>query len=194
MISGVILAAGRSQRLGKPKQLLDLGGEPILRHTVRNAAVSDLDQVVLVLGHEAAEIDDAVGDWGQNLVINPDYARGQSTSLKLGLSAVEPTAEAVLFLLGDQPQVTPKIINLVLNSFCRGEGRIVMPAYRGKPANPVLFAREFFPEIAAIDGDRGARPIIGEHRQEVHYLAIDADPPLDVDTPADYERLKKVWK
>lgn len=69
-----------------------------------------------------------------------------------------------------------------------------MPAYRGKPANPVLFAREFFPEIAAIDGDRGARPIIGEHRQEVHYLAIDADPPLDVDTPADYERLKKVWK
>jgi molybdenum cofactor cytidylyltransferase len=194
MIGGVILAAGQSKRLGRPKQLLDLNGEPVLRHTVRNAASSDLDQIVLVLGYEAAAIEDAVGDWGQNLVINPDYSGGQSTSLKLGLSAVDPSAEAVLFLLGDQPQVGPYLINQILKTFRKGEGRIVMPSYRGTSSNPVLFAREYFPELAAVQGDEGARSVIKGHRAEVVNIEIDASPPLDIDTEEDYEILKRAWK
>jgi molybdenum cofactor cytidylyltransferase len=194
MISGVILAAGQSKRLGRPKQLLDLNGEPVLRHTVRNASESELDQVVLVLGHEAAAIADAVGEWGQSLVVNPDYAQGQSTSLKLGLSAVDPTAEAVLFLLGDQPQVRSELINHLLRSFREGKGRIVMPSYRGTPSNPVLFAREFFPELAAIQGDEGARSLIKAHRAEIAFLNVDVDPPLDIDTEEDYERLLQQWE
>jgi molybdenum cofactor cytidylyltransferase len=194
MIGGVILAAGQSKRLGRPKQLLDLNGEPVLRHTVRHASLSDLDQVVLVLGYEAAAIADAVGDWGQHLVVNPDYAQGQSTSLKLGLSAIDLNAEAVIFLLGDQPQVGPDLINQILAAFRQGPGRIVMPSYRGRASNPVLFAREFFPELAAVQGDQGARSVLKVHLSEVEHVEIDAYAPLDIDTDEDYEILKRAWK
>ena len=193
MISGVILSAGQSSRLKRPKQLLELGGEPVLRHVVRNASLSHLDQIVLVLGHEAAAIEDAVGDWGQTLAINPGFMSGQSSSLKVGLSAVDPNAEAVIFLLGDQPQVSTAVINAVVDRFRHGDARIVMPSYRGKRANPVLFAREFFPKLARITGDQGARSIVRAHPLDVATVEIDADPPLDIDTEQDYERLRAVW-
>jgi molybdenum cofactor cytidylyltransferase len=193
MISGVILAAGKSTRLGRPKQLLELGGEPVLLHTVRNATSSHLDQVVLVLGDSASEIADAIGEQGQGLAINPDYELGQSTSLKLGLSRIDPEAEAVLFLLGDQPQVSTEIINAVIAQFRKGGDRIVMPSYRGTRSNPVLFSRELFPEIAKVTGDQGARSVVRAHFSEVHAVEIDADPPLDVDTEEDYEKLRKLW-
>jgi molybdenum cofactor cytidylyltransferase len=194
LISGVILAAGQSQRLGTPKQLLDLGGEPVIRHVLRNAASSDLGQVVLVLGYRAGEIADVVGEWGQNLVINSDFESGQSTSLRLGLSAVDPAAEAVLFLLGDQPQVTTDVVDTIIDAFKKGEGRIVMPSYRGMRSNPVLFAREFFPELARVTGDQGARTVLDAHRDEVRTVEIDSEPPLDIDAPEDYEKLRAVWE
>jgi molybdenum cofactor cytidylyltransferase len=194
LITGVILAAGQSQRLGTPKQLLDLGGEPVIHHVVRNAARSDLGQIVLVLGYRAAEIGDAAGEWGQNLVINPDFASGQSTSLRLGLSAVDPESEAVLFLLGDQPQVTSQVIDTIIGAFTTGVGRIVMPSYRGTRSNPVLFAREYFPELARITGDQGARSVLDAHRDDVRTVEIDADPPLDIDAPQDYEKLHAIWE
>jgi molybdenum cofactor cytidylyltransferase len=194
MISGVILAAGKSTRLGRPKQLLELGGESILLHTVRNAMNSHLDQVVLVLGDSAFEIADAVGEQGQSLAINPDYELGQSTSLKLGLSTIDPEAEAVLFLLGDQPQVSAEIINAVISHFRKTGGIIVMPSYHGIRSNPVLFSRELFPEIAKVTGDQGARSVVRTHFSEVHAVEIDADPPLDVDTEEDYEKLRKLWR
>lgn len=193
MISGVILAAGQSRRLGEPKQLLELGGEPVLRHVVRNATGSGLDQVVLVLGFRAAEIIDAVGDWGQNVVINPDYAIGQSSSLRLGLSVVDPEAEAVLFLLGDQPQVTAEVIDSIIDAFRKGRGRIAMPSYRGSPSNPVLFGREFYPELARVTGDEGARSVVEAHQDEIFMVEVGADPPLDVDTEEDFERLREIW-
>jgi molybdenum cofactor cytidylyltransferase len=194
MISGVILAAGKSTRLGRPKQLLELGEEPVLLHTVRNAMSSHLDQVVLVLGDHAAEISDAIGEQGQSLAINPDYELGQSTSLKLGLSTIDPESEAVLFLLGDQPQVSADIINSVIAQFRKAGGRIVMPSYRGTRSNPVLFSRELFPALAQVMGDRGARSVVRAHFSEVRTVEVDADPPLDVDTEEDYEKLRKVWK
>jgi molybdenum cofactor cytidylyltransferase len=194
MISGVILAAGKSTRLGRPKQLLELGGEPVLLHTVRNATSSHLDQVVLVLGDSASEIADAIGEQGQGLAFNPDYELGQSTSLKLGLSRIDPEAEAVMFLLGDQPQVSAEIINAVISHFRKTGGSIVMPSYHGTQSNPVLFSRELFPELAKVTGDQGARSVVRAHFSEVHAVEIDADPPLDVDTEKDYERLRKLWQ
>jgi molybdenum cofactor cytidylyltransferase len=193
MISGVILAAGKSTRLGRPKQLLELDGEPVFLHTVRSATNSHLDQVVLVLGDHAAEIADTVGDQGQSLVINPEFELGQSTSLKLGLGTIDPEAEAVLFLLGDQPQVSAEIINAVIFQFRKSGGRIVMPSYRGTRSNPVLFSRELFPELAKVTGDQGARSVVRAHYSEVHAVEIDADPPLDIDTEEDYEKLRKLW-
>jgi molybdenum cofactor cytidylyltransferase len=195
MISGIILAAGSSTRLGRPKQLLDLHGEPLLRHVVRNAIASDLEEVVLVLGCDAERIEDAVGEWGQRVVINPDYAVGQSTSLRHGLANIDPQAEAVLFLLGDQPGVTPDIINAVIVRFRESGGPIVAPTYGGKRANPILFARQFFPDLARITGDQGARELVRAHRDQLVTVPVgDGPPPQDVDTEADYAALlAKSW-
>jgi molybdenum cofactor cytidylyltransferase len=190
MISGVILAAGSSTRLGRPKQLLDLHGEPLLRHVVHNAIASKLDDVVLVLGCDAEHIADAIGEWGQRVVINPDYADGQSTSLRHGLANIDPQAEAVLFLLGDQPGVTPDIINTVLARFRETGGPIVAPTYGGKRGNPILFSRQFFPDLARITGDQGARAIVRAHQNDVVTVPVsDGQPPQDVDTDADYAAL-----
>jgi molybdenum cofactor cytidylyltransferase len=189
-VSGVILAAGRSSRLGRPKQLLDLFGEPLLRRVVKNAVASDLNEVVLVLGHQAAEIDAALGEWGQRVIINPDYAEGQSTSLRVGLGAIDPLSEAVVFLLGDQPQVGSEIIDALIARFRSTGAPIVMPTYGGIPANPVLFAAELFPELADVTGDEGARAIVKRHSDRVARVAVsDGAPPRDVDTDADYQAL-----
>ena len=189
-VSGVILAAGQSSRLGRPKQVLDVFGEPLLRHVVRHAVASRLDEVVLVLGHEADRIAPAVGDWGQRTVVNPDYAEGQSTSVHVGLAAIDPRAEAVLFLLGDQPRVDPRIIDAVIARFRETRAPIVMPTYGGIPANPVLFAAKLFPDLARVTGDEGARSIVKSHRDLVAHVAVSDDlVPQDVDTESDYRGL-----
>jgi molybdenum cofactor cytidylyltransferase len=186
-ISGVILAAGQSSRLGRPKQLLNLSGEPLLRRVLRNAVASELAEVVLVLGHQAEEIASAVGELGQRVVVNPDYAEGQSTSVRVGLGAIDPSAGAVVFLLGDQPQVGPQIIDSLIDRFRETGASIVMPSYGGVPANPVLFAAEIFPELAAITGDEGARSVVLRNRNRVSAVPVgDGMPPSDVDTEEDY--------
>jgi molybdenum cofactor cytidylyltransferase len=194
MIAGIILAAGASTRLGRPKQLLDLGGRPLLSHVLAHAAASDLDEVVLVLGHDAVHIANAVGEWGQRVVINPDYAAGQSTSLRLGLQSIDPTAEAAMFLLGDQPQVAAAIINAVIHHFRATGGPIVAPTYAGARGNPVLFARRLFPDLAHIRGDTGARALLAAHPDLIQTVPVSPDPPPpDVDTEDDYRALLQAW-
>jgi len=193
-VGGVILAAGKSSRLGRPKQLLNLGGEPLLRHTVRNAANSNLDHVVLVLGARAAEIDAEIGYLGQRIVVNPLYDTGQSTSLRLGLESIDHDAEAVLFLLGDQPTVTSGLINELLRQFEATSAPIVQATYANGPANPVLFARSLFSELMAIEGDEGARSVIVRHRRDTAFAQFPDIPiPQDVDTLEDYRALLDSW-
>jgi molybdenum cofactor cytidylyltransferase len=163
MIAIVILAAGTSTRLGRPKQLLDLGGEPLLRHTVRNALASQAGEVVLVLGNRADDIAEAVGELGQRRVTNPDFAAGQSTSLRVGIEAVSAEADAVIVMLGDQPMVTPTMLDQIIEHFELTGAPIVQPVYGETPGNPVLLARSLFPELLAIEGDQGARGVIKSH-------------------------------
>jgi len=195
MISGLVLAAGRSSRLGRPKQLLPLAGRPLLDHVLEHAAASALDEVVLVLGYEAAAIRAAVGERGQRVVVNPDYAAGQSTSLRAGLAAVDPRAEAMLVLLGDQPGVGPEVIDALLAEFRRGTAPIVVPAYGGRRGNPVLFARTVFPELARVTGDEGARRVVRRRDDRVVEVPVgDEPPPGDVDTDDDYAALVATWE
>ena len=194
MICGVVLAAGRSSRLGRPKQLLPLAGMPLLAHVLRNATASALDEVVLVLGHEATPIGATVGQWGQRIVVNPDYAAGQSTSLRAGLAAVDPTAEAVVVLLGDQPQVGPAVVDALIEAYRATGAPIVVPTYGGRRGNPVLFTRTLFPELARVGGDEGARGVVRAHDAEVLAVAVGPGPaPRDVDTEADYAALLADW-
>lgn len=195
MISGVVLAAGRSRRLGRPKQLLPLAGLPLLGHVLRNAAASSLDEVVLVLGYDAAAIGAAVGDWGQRTVVNPDHADGQSTSLRAGVAAVDPRAAAAVFLLGDQPGVGPAVIDALIVAFRRDQPPLVIPAYGDQRGNPVLVSRALFPELERVTGDEGARGVVRAHAGEAAIVPVgDGAPPGDVDTEEDYAALLASWR
>ena len=194
MVDGIILAAGRSSRLGRPKQLLPLAGRPLLAHTLTNAVASQLDEVILVLGHDAATIAAAVGDQGQRTVINPDYAAGQSTSVRAGLAAAAPETEAVLFLLGDQPTVTAETIDTIVAAYRATRSPILVPVYGSERGNPILFDRALFPELATVGGDEGARAIVRAHAADVRLIPVPSDqPPQDVDTEEDYQRLLAAW-
>ena len=196
MVSGVVLAAGGSRRLGRPKQLLPLAGEPVLAHVVRSALASGLAEVVTVLGHEADAIAAAVGDRGQRTVVNPDWAAGQSTSLRAGLAAIDPAADAVLFLLGDQPGVGCETIDAVLAAARDDpEARPIAAAeYGGRLGNPVLFRRALFPDLAALIGDEGARRLLRADPGRVLRVPVgDGPPPPDIDTEDDYRALVAAW-
>lgn len=193
-VSGVVLAAGASRRLGRPKQLLELDGEPLLRHTVRNALGSSLDEVILVLAGQADEIAAAVGAFGQRSVVNARFAEGQSTSLIAGLADVSPEADAALVLLGDQPLVSPSAIDRLIDAFRTERSAVVQATYGGDPGNPVLFDRSLFGELAAVTGDEGARSVVRRHRDEVVLVEVgDIADVIDVDTEADYARLVEIW-
>ena len=192
-LSIVILAAGSSSRLGRPKQLLELGGEPLLRHTVRNAVASRASEVILVLGSEAEAIGRAVGGLGQRTVVNPDFTEGQSTSMLVGVRAINPATEAVILMLGDQPTVETTLLDRLIKRFERSRPAIVQPVYEGRPGNPVLFRRDLFSELLRVTGDQGAREIIRSGRHAIDRFDAGQPMPPDVDTDEDYARLRSIW-
>jgi molybdenum cofactor cytidylyltransferase len=191
VIAGIVLAAGRSSRLGRPKQLLPVHGEPLIRHTLRHVLASSLDQVILVVGHEADEVCTAVAGLHAECVVNPDAAAGQSTSVRAGLAALSPDVEAAVFILGDQPGVDPKVIDALIGAWRESGSAVVAPRYEDRLGNPVLFDRRVFPELALLGGDAGARPIVRAYQDSgtLHLVPVNGAAPPDVDTEADYAAL-----
>jgi molybdenum cofactor cytidylyltransferase len=189
-IVGVILAGGSSSRLGRPKQLLPLGDRPVLAHTLTHALAADLDGVIVVLGHEAAPVRERIDFAGAQVVVNDEYHAGQSTSLRAGLAALPPDTDAALFILGDQPLIGADVHDALIAARRATGAPIVMPTYEGVRGNPVLIARELFPELAQVTGDQGARGVIRAHNAAVHEVPIPGPPPTDdLDTEEDYARL-----
>ena len=189
MISGIVLAAGTSSRLGRPKQLLDLGGRPVLRWVLDAALAASLDEIVVVLGHDADEIRAAVPIHQRvRVALNPDYLEGQSTSLRTGLRALDDGSEAAVVLLADQPGIRADAVDGVIGAWRKGAGPIVQASYGGKPAHPTLFSRELWPELEALTGDEGARSFIAAHGRHRSHVEVGGEPPDDIDTEADYRR------
>ncbi len=185
-IAAVVLAAGQSRRMGPQNKLLaEIDGTAMVRHVVDAVTSSQASEVVVVLGHESDTVRQSVADRNPVFAENPDFAAGLSTSLQVGVSAVSPDVDGVIVCLGDMPRVTSQIVDRMIAAFDPLEGRaIVVPTRNGKRGNPVLFARRFFPEIAAVSGDVGARHLIGNHDDVVVELEIGDDAVLaDVDTP-----------
>jgi molybdenum cofactor cytidylyltransferase len=191
VIAGIVLAAGRSSRLGRPKQLLPVHGEALIRHTLRRVLASSLDQVILVVGHEAEEVRAAVADFPVACVFNAEAAAGQSTSVCAGLAALSPDVRAAVFILGDQPGVDPNVIDTLITAWRESGAPVVAPRYEDRMGNPVLFDRRVFPELAALEGDTGARPVVRAYHDsgELHVAPVAGPAPPDVDTEADYAAL-----
>jgi len=190
-IPAVILAAGASTRFGQPKQLLDWGGVPLLAHVADVALAAGLTPVIVVLGCQAEAVRAALGTRPVQAVMNWRWSEGLSTSVQVGLAALPLTAEAALFLQCDQPLVTAGLLRALVARFAETGAPIVHPTYAGRRSTPVLFARRLFPELASLSGDEGGRAVVACHAGEVATVEV-ADPNVlaDVDTPADYERLR----
>jgi molybdenum cofactor cytidylyltransferase len=190
-ITGIILAAGSASRIGRIKQLLAFRETTLLGQVIENAVGSLLDEVVVVLGHGADEIQRAVRLEGARVVLNEVYAQGQSTSLRAGLSALATETDAVMFILGDQPLVAPEVMNALIEGYCRTKAPIVLPTYRGRRGNPVVIDRGLFPQVESLTGDTGARVLFQGYAEEIVEIDVDDDSiHFDLDTWEDYEELK----
>ena len=185
-VAALVLAAGQSRRMGQRNKLLaEVDGRAMVTHIVDALLASRAAPVIVVTGHEAERVRAALGERPVHLVANPDYAEGLSTSLKAGLAALPDEVEGVLIGLGDMPRIRSAQVDRLIAAFDPLEGRaIVVPTVRGKRGNPVLFATRFLPEMREIQGDVGARHLIGEHDDEVVEIEMEDDAPLlDIDTP-----------
>ena len=188
-VSGVILAAGASTRLGRPKQTLELWGKPVLQHVVDAAAGARLSEVIVVLGHRAGAIAGALDlPPRTRLVENPDYAAGQSTSLRAGLDACDRASEAAAILLGDQPGITAGMIDEVVAAYLGGDVRVVRAVFEGTPGHPVVVGRDLWDQWRGVAGDRGGRELFASASRNLN-LEMGMPPPPDIDTPEQFEVL-----
>lgn len=145
-----------------------------------------------MLGHRADDVAAAVTiSEGTRVVVNPDYAEGQATSLRTGLQAADPKSNAAIVLLGDQPAVDAASLRALADAYERTESPIVQAAYSGRPGHPVLFDRSLWAELEAIEGDKGARDLLKDNPEWVVKVELGGEVPGDVDTWQDYERLKE---
>ena len=185
-VSALVLAAGRSTRMGPVNKLLaPFGGRVMVRAVVEQLEGSCVRPIVVVTGHEADRIGEALAGAGVRLVHNPAYREGLSGSIRVGLAALPESAEAAIICLGDMPLIASSHVEKLVAAFDPAEGReICVPVFEGKRGNPVLFARRFFEEMAAVRGDVGARHLIGEYEEYVCEAAMDDRAVLvDVDSP-----------
>ena len=197
--AGIILAAGASTRFGRPKQLLRLKGRYLIEWVLDAALSSKLNRIVLVLGYAHQKVLLALAEKLQHsklyIEINPEFKKGQSHSLRVGLSKVKDDFPAVMFLLGDQPMLNSATINILLERFWADDKDVCVPIYRGKRGTPSIFRKNFYPQIMKITGDTGARQIIRDYPDRV--LEIEVKDPrflLDIDTPGDLKRIKKLTR
>ncbi|HET9917013.1 MAG TPA: nucleotidyltransferase family protein [Candidatus Binatia bacterium] len=194
MISAVILATGRAERMGEPKLFMPLGGKPVLQWVLESALASDLDEVICV----ARELNSArrqihIVDERLFWLLNYAADRGLSTSVIIGLWAANAASDGVMFLCGDQPLVRPELINALIEKFADTSAWIVAPSFKGEVRNPILFHRKLFPELLQLTGDRGGRPLLDTHKRKTALLEWPEEVSfLDVDVPKDYERLKQL--
>jgi molybdenum cofactor cytidylyltransferase len=183
-VAAIILAAGQSRRMGGPNKLLArFDGQPLVRRVAENAVVSGAARVIVVTGHRAGDVASALAGLDVDIVHNPDFADGLATSLRTGLAAVPESASGALVLLADMPDITSAIIDRLIDAFRKRRGlAIVLPTFSGKRGNPVLWPRAYFPELAEVTGDTGARHIIARHEDAVERVEIGGAATHDVDT------------
>jgi molybdenum cofactor cytidylyltransferase len=185
-IAAIVLAAGRSTRMGGPNKLLaEIGGKPLVRIAAEQALASRASPVIIVTGHEHERVEAALAGMTVKLVHNPDFASGLGGSLKAGIAAVPADVDGAVVCLGDMPRVDAALIDQLIAAFDPEKGALaVVPVFDGKRGNPVLWSRRFFPDLTAIEGDIGARHLIGRYSEAVVEVPVTGKAALvDIDTP-----------
>lgn len=187
-LTAILLAAGRSTRMGANKLLLPWGEKRVLSAVVENLLSLPLEEVIAVVGHQRAPVEALLAQYPVRIVYNPDYGEGLSTSIKRGVAAASDTTTGYLFALGDMPQVQSSTIVALCRAFSTAPPRsIAVPVLGQQRGNPVLFHRAYREELLQLTGDRGAKSLMQRYPQEV--LEVQVDDPgtlLDVDTPEAY--------
>jgi molybdenum cofactor cytidylyltransferase len=193
-IAVIVLAAGRSTRMGKRNKLLEKSrGAPIVRHVVQAGLESQASQVVVVTGHQSGRVRDALKGLDVDYAENPNYGEGLSTSLKAGLDSLGPGLDGAIISLGDMPEVQACHLDRLIAAFAPKEGRaICVPIREGRRGNPVLWGAEFFDEMGQVRGDAGARHLIGQYEDQVAEVDLASDAIfVDIDTPEALGRLRE---
>ena len=189
-IAGVVFAAGASSRMGRNKLLLTLAGETLAHRMVRQVLEAGLAPVMIVVGRDAEAMREAVVDLPCRIVDNTRYEEGMSTSFKAAIAAMPEDADAAMFMLADQPFVTVDMLKQAVETYQRGEARLVVSDYDGVMAPPHLWHRDYFDELASGEGDQGAKRFINRHIEEAAILRFPGDALFDIDLPEDYERAR----
>jgi molybdenum cofactor cytidylyltransferase len=192
-IAGVVLAAGRSSRMGGPNKLLaEIGGKPLVRIVTDAVLASRARPVVVVTGHQRERVEAALAGLPVQFVHNPHFAEGLGTSLKAGIAALPGEPDGAIVCLGDMPQVDAALIDRLIGAFDpEGGALVVIPAIDGKRGNPVVWSRRFFPDLMAVEGDVGARYLIGRYTEAVAEVPVTGKAALtDVDTPEALEAVR----
>ena len=187
-VSAVVLAAGASTRMGRQKLLLPLGGEPLVRRTVRAVCDAGFDDVLVVVGFEGEKVQQALAGLPVRFAVNPHYATGMGSSFRTAVEHLAD-ADAAMFVLADQPFVTSAEYRAVLDAWRQHGSPIVSVRFGEVTAPPHLFTRAFFPELAELV--HGARSVLERHRDVTRVLTLPADRLQDLDTPEDYELAKQ---
>jgi molybdenum cofactor cytidylyltransferase len=192
-IAALLLAAGKSSRMGTNKMLEEVDGRPMVARTAQRLLASRARPIIAVLGNRADDVDAALGKLPIERALNPDFADGLSTSLKRGLAALPGDVEGVVVCLGDMPLIAGRDIDRLIAAFNPLEGRaIIVPTRRGKRGNPILWSRQFFTEMMALSGDQGARRLVEEHADLVAEVEMDSDAIfIDIDTPQALAELRE---
>ena len=193
-VAVIVLAAGRSTRMGGPNKLLaELGGRKLVRIATEQALASKARGVIVVTGHQAELVEQALAGLDVKFVRNPDFAAGLASSVKAGIAAVPPDADGAVICLGDMPLIDAGLIDRLIDDFAADRGHlIVVPVAEGRRGNPVLWSRRFFQELMTLDGDVGARHLIAKHSEAVAEVAVQGEGAfLDIDTPQALEAARR---
>jgi molybdenum cofactor cytidylyltransferase len=193
-VVAIVLAAGRSTRMGGPNKLLaELSGKKLVRIATEQVLASKASEVIVVTGHQAERVEQALEGLNVKFVRNPDFAGGLASSVKAGIAAVPGKADGALICLGDMPLIDAMLIDRLIEAFDPDRGNlVVVPVADGRRGNPVLWSRRFFGELLTLDGDTGARHLIAKHAEAVAEVPVDGISAfLDIDTPQALEAARR---
>lgn len=194
-ISAILLGAGESKRMGQNKLLLPWGKRTILHQSLQALLHSRVKEVILVVNDHTEPLAHTLHERRVKIVLNSDYRRGMSSSIRKGVEATGPDCKGILIALADQPTIQSRTINVLIEAFHEKREKIIVPSFRGKRGHPVIFPQKFREELLRLIGDEGGKTILRRHPKEVHVVPVRASGVVrDIDTPRDYRKELKTQR